>query len=62
MTIDQYKSVLVTMRALPLEIQAGFMERMTVLLRQHRRPDDAEVAAALKAALSAELFEESNDG
>jgi hypothetical protein len=51
MTPDQFKTVMVTMRALPLEIQPDFMARITVLLRPHHRPCDATVAAALRAAL-----------
>ena len=58
MTQDQFKTVMVTMRALPLEIQPDFMQRVVVLLRPHHRPCDATVAAAVKSALSAELFEE----
>jgi hypothetical protein len=59
--VDQFREIMTNARALPCESRASFLERVTVLLRQHR-PDDAEVAAALKAALSAELFEELNDG
>ena len=50
---DQFKAIISTMRALPLEVQAGFMARVTTQLRQHHRPGDAEVAAALRYALLA---------
>jgi hypothetical protein len=53
MTLDQYKTVLATARALPSETQASFLERVSLLLRQHHRPGDAEVADALNSALSA---------
>ena len=53
MTLDQYRTILATTRALPCESQEGFLQRVSLLLRQHRRPGDAEVAAALKDALCA---------
>jgi len=56
-TRSQMLEIKTTARALPCAVHDEFLERIVVLLRPYRAPDDGAVAAALRAALCAAIDE-----